>query len=194
MSRSSSSSIFKILKKKIFSKYHNYFDIFDRIQINQLLFHRNNNHKIEFLKDIRSSQSRIYWMFSYKFKKIKKYFIQNLFKNFITFNEALYFSSILFAMKINKDFRFYFDYRKFNIMTKRNRYLLFLIKEILEKIKCKHFIKLNIIVVFNRLRMYLGSENYIIFITILNIYKYRVLLFELINNFSSFWQYINNIL
>ena len=29
--------------------------------------------------------------------------------------------------------------------------------------------------------MYLNSENYIIFITFLKVYKYRVLLFDLIN-------------
>ena len=31
--------------------------------------------------------------------------------------------------------------------------------------------------------MYLNSENFITFITFLEIYKYRMLLFELINNF-----------
>ena len=134
-------------------------------------------------------------MSSYKFKKIKKYFIENLFKNFITFNKILYFSSMLFAIKVNEDLRFCVDYRKFNIMTKWNQYSLFLIKEIIEKIiKCKHFIKLNIIVVFNKLRMHFDSENYTTFITILNVYKYRVLSFDLINELSSFQQYINNVL
>ena len=126
-------------------------------------------------------------MLSYKLEKIKKYLIENLFKNFITFNKALYFSSMLFTMKINEDLRFCVDYRKFNIMTKRNRYSLFLIKKIIEKIiKCKHFIKLNIIVVFNKFRMHFDNENYTIFITILNVYKYRVLSFDLINEFNSF--------
>ena len=126
-------------------------------------------------------------MFLYKFEKIKKYFIENLFKNFITFNKILYFSLMLFAMKVNENLRFCVNYRKFNVMTKRNQYFLFLIKEIIEKIiKCKHFIKLNIIVVFNKLRMHFDNENYTIFITILNVYKYRVLLFNLINKLNSF--------
>ena len=134
-------------------------------------------------------------MFSYKFEKIKEYFIENLFKDFITFNKISYFSLILFAMKVNENLQFCVDYRKFNVMIKRNRYSLFLIKEIIEKIiECKHFIKLNIIVVFNKFRMHLDSENYIIFIIILNIYKYRVLLFNLINNFNSFQQYINDVI
>ena len=134
-------------------------------------------------------------MFSYKLEKIKKYLTENLFKNFITFNKILYFSSMLFAMKVNEDLRFCVDYRKLNVMTKRNRYLLFLIKEIIEKIiECKHLIKLNIIAAFNKLCMHLDSENYTTFITILSAYKYRVLPFDLINELSSFQQYINDAL
>ena len=97
--------------------------------------------------------------------------------------------------KLTKNLRFCVDYRKFNVMTKRNRYSLFLIKEIIKKIiECKHFIKLNIIVVFNKFRMHLDNENYTTFITTLNIYKYRVLSFDLINELSSFQQYINDAL
>ena len=126
-------------------------------------------------------------MFSYKFEKIKKYFIENLFKGFITLNKTLYFSSMLFAMKVNENLRFCVNYRKLNVMIKRNQYFLLLIKKIIEKIiECKHFIKLNIIVVFNKLRMHLDNENYTIFITTLSVYKYRVLSFNLINELSSF--------
>ena len=183
------------IKKKLFFEYHDYFDVFDRAHVNQLFSHRNNDHKIEFLNDVKSSQSRTYRMFSYKFKKIKKYFIENLFKNFITFNKTLYFSSMLFTMKVNENLRFCVDYRKFNVMTKRNQYFLSLIKKIIEKIiECKHFIKLNIITVFNKFRMHFDNKNYTTFITILNIYKYRVLSFDLINGFNLFQQYINDIL
>ena len=186
---------FQNIKKKLLSEYHDYFDVFDRAQVNQLSSHQNNNYKIKFLNNVKSSQSRVYRMSSYKFEKIKKYFIENLFKKFITFNKILYFSPMLFAMKINENLRFCVDYRKLNVMIKRNRYFLFLIKEIIEKIiECKHFIKLNIIVVFNKFRMHSDSENYTTFITILNVYKYRVLSFNLINEFSSFQQYINDVL
>ena len=139
------------------------------------------------MNNVKSSQNRTYQMFSYKFEKIKKYFIENLFKNFITFNKVLYFSSILFTMKVNENLRFCVNYQKFNVMIKRNWYFLFLIKEIIEKIiKCKYFIKLNIIAIFNKFRMHFDNENYTIFIIVLKIYKYRVLSFELINDFSSF--------
>ena len=134
-------------------------------------------------------------MLLYKFKKMKEYFIENLFKNFIMFNKTLYFLLMLFTMKVNKNLRFCVDYRKFNVIIKRNRYFLFLIKKIIEKIiECKHFIKLNIIIVFNKFRMHFDNKNYTTFIIVLNVYKYCVLSFELINDLNSFQQYINNAL
>ena len=120
-------------------------------------------------------------MFSYKFERIKKYFIEIIFKNFIIFNKVFYFSSILFIIKVNEDLRFYVDYSKFNIMINRNRHFLFLIGEIIEKlIECKHYIKLNIFAIFNKFRINFDSKNYTTFITMLNVYKYHILLFNLI--------------
>ena len=53
---------------------------------------------------------------------------------------------------------------------------------------------MNIIAAFNKLHMHSDSENLITFITALSFYKYWVLLFELINELSTFQQYINNTL
>jgi len=38
------------------------------------------------------------------------------------------------------------------------------------------------------------SENLITFVTFFNVYKYKVMLFELINELASFQHYINNVL
>ena len=104
-------------------------------------------------------------MFSFKLQKIKKYLNKNLLKNFITFSKTFHFSLILFALKINEDLYFYVDYRKLNVMIKRNRYLLSLIKEIIKKIMSyKHLTRLNIIVIFNKFRIHLDSEDIITFI------------------------------
>ncbi len=42
--------------------------------------------------------------------------------------------------------------------------------------------------------MHSDSENYIIFIIALEMYKSKMLSFELINDFASFQQYMNNVL
>ncbi len=80
-------------------------------------------------------------MFFYKFQKVKKYLNENLFKEFIISNKALYSSLVLFTWKANKDLWFCIDYWKLNVIIKRNHYFLSFINEIINKIiDCKHLI------------------------------------------------------
>ncbi len=51
---------------------------------------------------------------------------------------------------------------------------------------CKYLIKLDIIIAFNKLRMHLNNKNYIIFVIIISVYKYHILLFDLINKSTSY--------
>jgi len=53
---------------------------------------------------------------------------------------------------------------------------------------------LNIIVAFNKLCMSTESKNLITFVTFFNVYKYKVMLFELINESTFFQHYINDVL
>ena len=55
-----------------------------------------------------------------KLQKIKEYLEKNLKKEFISFNSTLYASSVLFVVKSNKSLRFPVNYRKLNVVTKRN--------------------------------------------------------------------------
>ena len=76
------------------------------------------------------------------------------------------------------------NYRKLNVIIKKNRYLISLINEILTKIQnCKYLIRFNIIAIFNKFRIHLNNENFITFITFFETYKYRIFLFKLTNNF-----------
>ena len=75
------------------------------------------------------------------------------------------------------------NYKKLNAIIKRNHYFILLINEILIKIQnYKYFIKLNIIVIFNKLRMHLNNKDFITFIIFLKTYKYQMLSFELTND------------
>ena len=130
-----------------------------------------------------------------KLQKMKKYFEENLKKEFISFSLISYASSVLFVVKLNESLRFCVNYRKLNVVIKRNQYSISLIEETLARVTdCKYFIKLNIIVVFNKLRMHFNNKDYIIFITFMNVYKYYVLSFDLINELFNYQHYINNVL
>ncbi len=183
------------IKVKLSLKYQNFLDVFDWAQVDKLSSHRSYNHKIEFTNDVTSSKCRAYWMSLYKLQKIKEYLNENLSKSFITSSKISYFSLVLFTLKINDDLCFCVDYRKLNVIIKRNRYSLLLIDEMIDKIvDCKHLTRLNIIFAFNKLRMHFDSENYTIFIIVLEAYKSKILSFELTNDSTSFQQYMNDVL
>jgi len=148
----------KVIKVKLSSKYHEFLDVFDRAQLNKLSFHCFYDHKIELINDSMFLCCWVYWMFSVKLLKVKKYLNKNLSKKFIIFSQTLYFFSVLFILKANEDLWFCMNYWKLNVIFKRNKYFLFLINEIIDKImSCKHLTELNIISAFNKLQMLLRS-------------------------------------
>ncbi len=142
----------KDIKAKLSSEYHEFLDVFDQVQLNKLLSHRFYDHKIELINDSTLFCCWVYWMFSVKLLKVKKYLNKNLLKKFITSSQTLYFFLVLFALKANEDLWFCVNYWKLNVIFKRNRYSLSLIDKIIDKIvSCKHLTRLNIISAFNKL-------------------------------------------
>ncbi len=183
------------LKKKLLIVYHNFLNVFNREKTTQLLLHWSYDHKIELKEESQSSKSRLYLMSSYKLQKIKEYLEKNLKKKFITFSKASFASLILFVEKKDNSLRFCMNYWKLNALIKRNRHSILLINEVLARIQgSKYLTQLNIIIVFNKLRMSSESEDLTTFITFFNIYKYRIMLFELINESAFFQHYINDVL
>ena len=186
---------FKQVKVKLFSEYHDYLDIFDRAMINQLSSHCFYDHKIELLDEEMLSRSKLYQMFNHKLQKIKNYLIKHLNKDFISFSSASYASLILFIEKKDNSLRFYIDYRKLNALIKRNHYFLSLIDETFARIQdSKYLTQLNIIVVFNKLRMHSSSEDLTIFIISFDFYKYHMMSFKLINDSTFYQHYMNDVL
>jgi len=187
--------VLKQVKIKLFSEYYNYLDIFDRAMINQLSLHHFYDHKIELIDEETSLRSRLYQMFNHKLRKIKKYLIKHLNKEFIFFSFASYVSLILFAEKKDESLRFCVNYRKLNALIKRNHYSLSLIDETLACIQeSKYLTQLNIIVTFNKLHMHSDNKDLTIFITFFNSYKYHVMLFKLINESTFYQHYMNDVL
>ena len=178
--------------------YHNYADVFDRSKTDVLPPHRSYDHKLEFAENADKNalpKSRIYPLSGHKLEQVKKYLDEHLRKGFIVPSHAPFASPVLFAEKPNGGLRFCVDYRKLNAITKRNRYPIPLIDEVLAKIQdCKYLTRLNIIATFNKLRMHPDNENFTTFVTSLETYKYRMLPFGLTNDPATYQQYMNDIL
>jgi len=126
-------------------------------------------------------------MSTHKLLKIKKYLKKIFKKDFINFSSIFFAFLVLFVAKSNEELRFYVNYRKLNALICRNRYSISLIEKTLARIMSyKYLIKLNIIIAFNKLRMHLNNKNYITFVIFIRVYKYYVLLFDLINELTSY--------
>jgi len=183
------------LKKKLSIIYHDFLNVFDREKIMQLFLHWSYDHKIELEDESQSSRSWLYFMLNHKLQKIKKYLEKNLKKKFIILSKAFFALSILFVKKKDDSLCFCVNYWKLNALIKRDCYSILLINKVLAWIQdSKYLTWLNIIITFNKLRMSSESKNLTTFVTFFNVYKYRVMLFELINELTSFQHYINNVL
>ena len=122
---------------KLFINYYNYSNVFDRSQANILSLYRFYDHKLKFAKGADKNilfKSRIYLILDYKFEQIKKYLNEHLKKKFIVLNYILFVSFVLFVEQSNEELRFCVNYRKLNVIIKRNRYFISLIDEILIRI------------------------------------------------------------
>jgi len=176
-------------------EYHDFLDVFSRELMNTLSEWRFYDHKIQLQKSKTSIFESLYDMSQDKLQVLKKYLKNNLIKDFIQVSSFFAISLILFVKKSSEELRFCVNYWSLNIMTVKNQYSLLLIRETLNRLtKIKYYIKLNIIAVFNKLRMTYENEWKIAFRTRYDLYKYNVLLFELTNESSSFQNFINDTL
>ena len=88
-------------------------------------------------------------MSSEKLDIVKSYLDSHLAKEFIQASSTSYFLPLLFIKKAGGGIRFCVDYRRLNAITKKDRYSIPLIKEILAQLEgAKYFTKINIRQVF----------------------------------------------
>ena len=79
------------------------------------------------------------------------------------------------------------NYKDFNALTIKNRNILSLIRETLQRLcKIKYYNKFDIIIVFNEIRMRFDNKYKTIFIIRYDLFKYVVMSFELCNALITF--------
>jgi hypothetical protein len=157
--------------------------------------HRSYDHKIELEKDREFGYRSLYSQNEKQFVTLRKFLLENLDKGFIETNQISHLSPVLFVKKSNEGLRFCIDFRKFNAITRKNRYPFPLIDETLARlIKAKLFTKLNIRQAFHRIRMHPDFEDLITFRTRYGSYKCKVLWEGLTNGPATYQRYMNDIL
>ena len=175
-------------------EYHDFLDVFSKEKADELPPHRKHDHTIELLEGKGPGHAPLYNMSEGELLPVKRYLEENLKKGFITASSAPFASPILFAKKPSGGLRFCVDYRKLNEITKKNRYPLPLISEIMSRLARARFLtRIDIRHAFNRLRMKTEKdEDLTTFRTRFGSYKSLVLPFGLTNGPATFQNFIND--
>jgi hypothetical protein len=123
-------------KSVILSEYHDFLNVFFKKKADILPSHKKHDHRIKLEKDHESDHeyASLYNLSEEELQLIKKYLQEHLNKEFIESSTASYASSILFAKKSDDELRFCFDYKKLNVITKKNRYSISLIAETIARL------------------------------------------------------------
>jgi hypothetical protein len=110
--------------KKILEKYKNFANVFDKINVDKLLEHHSQNHAIN-TKSKTSLFESMYNLSMIELELLKEYFDEFLTKEFIVFFSSFVDASILFVKKSKNDLKLCVNYKKLNVITIKNRYLIF---------------------------------------------------------------------
>ena len=92
------------------------------------------DHKIKLEADHTLGHGPLYSQSTEELLILKKYLLKNLDKGFIEPSQALYSSPVLFIKKPNSRLWFYIDFRRLNMITWKDRYLLPLIDKTLARL------------------------------------------------------------
>ena len=88
--------------------------------------------------------------------------------------------------------RLYINYRKFNEIIIKNKYLLsFLLKMLKQFAKARRFIKIDIYNVYHRIRIRKNDEWKIAFRIRYDQFEYQIMSFDLVNTSVIFQSYVN---
>ncbi len=101
----------------------------------------------------------IYYFFTTELRVLREYLAENEIKGWIKKFKSFIGAPILFVSKKDESLRLYVDYRTLNKMMVKNRYFLFLIDEIIDRLSGTIiYIKLEFRDIYYRIRIRRGDE------------------------------------
>jgi hypothetical protein len=123
-------------KSMMSSEYLDFLNVFFKEKANILSSHKKHDHRIKLEKDHVSEHdyASLYNLSEEELQLVKKYLKEHLNKRFIESSTASYVSLILFAKKSNEELHFCVNYRKLDVIIKKNKYSISLIAKIIARL------------------------------------------------------------
>ncbi len=177
-------------------KYHEYASVFSPVDVEKLPPHREGfNMAIELEDGKQPPFGPLYHLSTLERQTLFDYVEENLRKGFIRRSTSSAASPVLFVRKKTGELRLCVDYRGLNAITKKNRYPLPLVDDLLDRVQgCKVFSVLDLKNAFNLIRIREGDEWKTAFRTHLGLFEYTVMPFGLTNAPGTFQAYIQDTL
>ncbi|MBW0562443.1 hypothetical protein O181_102158 [Austropuccinia psidii MF-1] len=173
--------------------YHQYLDVFSKVKAEKLPPHRTCDHPIE-LEGLLPPIGVIYSLSHQESETLWAYNSENVEKGFIRPSSSSTAAPVLFVKKKDGGLRLCVDYPKLNAVTRKNRYLVPPMNQILTVFNGSTiFSKIDLRGAYNLLRIKEGDEHLTAFRTKYGSYEYLVMPFGLTNAPASFQNLVNDI-
>jgi hypothetical protein len=173
--------------------YHDYADVFSKAKADVLPPHRSYDHTIELEPDSVVPFGPIYRLSEVELAALRDFLEEYTAKGFIRPSKSPAGAPILFVKKKDGSLRLCVDYRGLNKVTRKDRYPLPRIDDLLDRLRNAYiFTKLDLRSGYNLVRMREGDEWKTAFRTRYGSFEFLVLHFGLTNAPATFQHFMND--
>jgi hypothetical protein len=182
-------------KEVVPEHYRDFKKVFSEVESERLLEHKPWDHKIDLKPDTPSEhRSKNYPMSIDEQRKVDKFLEENVRKGYIQLSQSPFAAPVFFVKKKDRKLCFIQNYRWLNEWTVKDRYLLPLSTDIINRLAgAKFFTKFDVRWGYNSICIRKGDEWKAAFTTNWGLFEPLVMFFRLTNSLATFQALINSI-
>ncbi|SJL04332.1 uncharacterized protein ARMOST_07698 [Armillaria ostoyae] len=176
------------------AEYHDFADVFSDLLSKKLPEHRPYDLKINLEEGTSPPLGPIYSLLESELKALHEFIDDNLRSGFITPSRSPHGAPVLFVKKKTGELRLCVDFRGLNKISKKDRYPLPLISDLLDSARSTRiYTKLDLRHAYHLVRIVEGDEWKTAFWTRYGSFEWHVMPFGLTNAPAAFQRFVNNI-
>ena len=184
----------KIDLSSIPEEYHEYADVFSKSKAETLAPHYPYDLQIDLEKDSYPPVGTIYSLSKFEQEALKEFIDENLTNGFIRSMSSSHGAPVLFIKKKDGSLQLYVDFCGLNKITKKDRYPLPLISDLLDSPRRAHiYTKIDLRHAYHLVCIAKGDKWKTAFQTRYGTFKWSVMPFRLSNAPAAFQHFMNNV-